>query len=811
MAAEQHDPPEDWEPQSDSTIPRSDPRAEEIFMAALACETGRRAQLLRERCAGDAALHANVQSLLDADAVAGGFLDPPVTPLCDAGPKDSHGDDLVGQHVGRYQIDGVIASGGMGTVYKATQDRPHRIVALKLIRQGLATRATRRRFEHEAEILGRLQHPNIAQVFDAGTFRRDGLSLPFLAMEYIPDAATIVDDADARRLSIQARVELIAIVCDAVHHAHQQGVIHRDLKPANIVVDAAGRPKVLDFGVARLTNSDVQAATLQTHTGQLVGTLPYMSPEQSAGASKDIDIRSDVYAIGVLACELLAGRLPYDLNDKSVFEALRVIREVEPVSMGTIRKALRGDLSTIVAKALEKDKHRRYTSASELAADLRRFLHDEAIVARPPSAVYQMRKFARRHRAVVFGGLVAIIALSVGLAMAVIQAVHASAARDEAEAVVVFLVETLGEANLNNAGPNVRVRELLDAASGRVGREFADQPLVEARLRGVIGVSYQSLGLYTKADVHLQQAFTIYRRELGKADRRTLDAMNELAPVAFWRKDFETAIPRAREALTLARREFGNEDSDTLNAMENLAALLVGAGETDDAEPLLFELLSTTRRLRGDEHSETLDRTNHVARLRRAQNRPAEAADLLRETLSTARRTLGDDHQKTLSYQLYLAEVLRESGESAEAEALYRRTLEFGTPLWGEAHLKTLRLTVGLATLLAEQGESAEAERRLARAVAQAERGMPADFWFTPILREHWAQLLMKAGRYEPAEAQLRLCLNALEDEMLRKRIPELHPRATQSLITLYDATNQPQKSEALRQSASLASDPGSP
>ena len=218
------------------------------------------------------------------------------------------GGDLVGSRVGRYLVDRVIASGGMGTVYEATQDRPHRKVALKMIRAGLATASTIRRFEHEAEILGRLRHPGIAQVYEAGTHERDGFATPFFAMEFVPDARGVIEYADGAGLDLKSRVELLATICDSVHHAHLQGVIHRDLKPGNILVDSDGQPKVLDFGVARLTDADIQVTTLQTSTGQLIGTLPYMSPEQCAGDPKDLDTRLDVYALGGRGVRVAVGQ-----------------------------------------------------------------------------------------------------------------------------------------------------------------------------------------------------------------------------------------------------------------------------------------------------------------------------------------------------------------------------------------------------------------------------------------------------------------------------------------------------------------------
>ena len=270
-----------------------------------------------------------------------------------------------------------LARAGSGTVYKAEQDHPRRLVALKVIKPGVVTDESLRRFDRETEVLGRLQHPGIAQIYEAGTADPSTGGQPYFAMEYVVDGRPITAYAAAIGLTTDAWLLLLAEVCDAVHHAHQRGVSHRDLKPANILVDPAGQPKVLDFGIARVTDSDIQA-TMGTDLGQLLGTLPYMSTEQVGGDPLELDTRSDVYALGVILFELLAGRLPYALG-RQLTEAARIITEEEPPLLGAIDRAWRGDVEAIAAKALEKDKAARYQSAAELAADIRRYLAHEPI------------------------------------------------------------------------------------------------------------------------------------------------------------------------------------------------------------------------------------------------------------------------------------------------------------------------------------------------------------------------------------------------------------------------------------------------
>jgi non-specific serine/threonine protein kinase/serine/threonine-protein kinase len=368
-------------------------------------------------------------------------------------------------NVGSYRILRLLGEGGMGVVYEAEQDYPRRTVALKIIKSGLTDPKLIRRFEHELLVLGRLQHPGIAQIYEAGTAETGFGPQPYFAMEFIL-GLPLLEYADAHQLSIRQRLNLIAKVCDAVYHAHQRGVIHRDLKPGNILVDESGQPKILDFGVARTTNSDAWM-THQTDLGQIVGTLAYMSPEQVLGDPLELDTRSDVYALGVVLYQVLAGRLPYKVSTR-LPEAVRAIREEEPTPLRTISGAYRGDIETIVGKALEKEKTRRYSSAAELAADIRRYLQDEPIMARPASTVYQLQKFARRNKALVLGIAAVFAVLIAGIIVSTREAARANREAATSRVISDFLQnDLLAEASAaNQAEPNNNPDPDLKSANG---------------------------------------------------------------------------------------------------------------------------------------------------------------------------------------------------------------------------------------------------------------------------------------------------------------------------------------------------------
>ena len=591
---------------------------QDLFARALDLSPEAREGLLKGAGATDPRLEAEVRSLLGAHEVAGGFLEKgQVTrALAEIPPAEtSYTDPLIGAVIGDYRILELLARGGMGAVYRAEQEHPRREVALKLIDRGIITPELLRRFEVEAQLLARLKHPGIAQIHVAGATGPEHGRRPFFAMELV-DGLPLTAFAEERKLSRRERLEVVIKICEAVQHAHQLGVIHRDLKPANILVTAEGRPKILDFGVARSTDRDLQVTTVAEGGASLIGTLPYMSPEQVRGNPDELDTRSDVHALGILAYELLCGRLPRDLEGKSPTEAIRLILDSEPRSLAAASaERFPPDLVTIVGKALESDRDRRYDSASGLAADLRRFLDGQPISARPPSAIYQLQKLVVRNRipALLLGGLVLL-----AIASAVITGIlaqRASGERDRAnvEAVTAnaaanFLESLFLEADPEEAiGETLTAREILDRGAGRIAGELQDQPAVQGRLLAMLGKVYDSLGHEERATELLEEAVAIGRERVAQRGEPTNESNLELALQYLARgrireKRFDEAVALGREAVALSETVYGVESANYATSLNHLAYHLSCVGAHDEAQEMNLRGLALREKLLGPDH-----------------------------------------------------------------------------------------------------------------------------------------------------------------------------------------------------------------
>ncbi len=711
--------------------------------------------------------------------------------------------------IGHYQIRRLLGEGGMGVVYEAEQDFPRRTVALKIIRSGYATREILRRFENEAQALGRLQHPGIAQIYEAGTAETPFGKQPYFAMELV-EGQPLRAYCEARRLNVRQRLELMAKICDAVQHAHQRGLIHRDLKPANILVDESGQPRILDFGVARLTDSDAQA-TRQTDIGQLVGTLAYMSPEQVQGDSAEIDTRSDVYALGLVLYELLAGKRPYVVG-RELTEAARTIREEEPTALSSVNRTYRGDLDTIVGKALEKDKARRYASAAEMAEDIRRHLSDEPITARPPSASYQLQKFARRNKALVTGLAAVFVVLVLGIVASTWEAVQArraeAKARQEsaiAQAVSDFLRnDLLSQASAYNQSKpdaNITVRTALDRAAERIQGRFENQPDVEAAIRETMGNTYADLAQYAESQNQFERALELERQVWGPENPKTLKTLNHLGRTLWHQGKYQEAEALLGGALEIERRVLGPEHPDTLYCMNNLANVYRAQGRDAQAEPLYRQTLEMRRRVLGPEHPDTLLSMGNLAATYAKEGKDAQAQALFVQTLEISRRVLGPEHTRTLDFLLDFASLYEQQGKYTLAEK-YDAEVLAGRQRAGasEDPLDVQAAAADLALDYVSEGKFKEGEA-LARQNLEFNEKKQPDNWQRFRAESLLGASLAGQKKYTEAEPLLVEGYQGMLKRKDRMDVPDQYhlELAHQWLVQLYQTWGKPDKAAEWR------------
>ncbi len=764
---------------------------------------------------------------------------------------------------GQYRIVRLIGEGGMGAVYEAEQARPKRTVALKVIRPGYATERMLRRFELEAEVLGRLLHPGIAQIYEAGVFanpereRRAAVAAdepgrsdsspatgtPFFAMELVK-GVPLTQYAAEKKLGTRERLELVAKICDAVQHAHQKGVIHRDLKPGNILVvesDEAtqrrsdegggarasgrvGQPKVLDFGVARATDSDIQQTTVQTDVGAIIGTVPYMSPEQVGGDPAELDTRSDVYALGVIAYELLVGRLPYSLERKMIHEAARIIREEEPTRLSSIDRTLRGDIETIVAKALEKEKARRYGAASALAADIRRYLSDEPIAARPASTWYQVAKFSKRNRALVGGVLTSFVLLVAGIAAtgaalareseqrrraekgeqdAAEQATQALKQASIAESTTRFLTDLLSAGNpFESRAPNITVREVAETAARKLEREPPGRTEVRAAAHHALAQTFYGLGNHVTALNESRKAYDAARTAWGSDSPEALLALSQQVILevtcgnhAEARRLAERAVPQyeslglleseecvmmtswlavalsetdqderavelARRAVATLEKSAGITDSTMLVARLNLAAVLRSAGAEVEARSVAEGVVRSFEDTVGANHPWTLFARVQFCDYIREAGRPAEAASSIADLIVRVDANLGSAHPVALFARSTLAHCLLDLHRWSEAEAVAGAVVEACS---GGAQSDPKQHAQAMNVLAAARlalGKYAEAEAIARQGLALTEEAFGPGYSVGHYLRNTLGGALMRSGRHAEAEPIFRQCLD---------------------------------------------------
>ncbi|MEK6642279.1 MAG: serine/threonine-protein kinase [Planctomycetota bacterium] len=624
------------------------------------------------------------------------------------------------RQMGAFDIVREVGRGGMGVVYEAQQKQPQRRVALKVLRGDYASSDERiRLFNREVRVLARLRHAGITSIFESGVSTEG----PFYAMEFV-EGLSLSDYAKQHDLSLRQRLDLYLKLCAAISYAHQHGVIHRDLKPGNVLVEEGGVPKVLDFGLARITDSDATGVSLAMDGGRIVGTLAYMSPEQTRGVTDEIDVRSDVYSLGVILFELLTGALPYDVSRTSVPMAVRSICESptrRPSSAAAARqgdaRSLQGDLDTIILKSLEKLPESRYQSVAAMAEDIERYLANQTIVARPPNAIYQFKKFAQRNRVLVGGIAGVIVALGLGIVATTWQAHRARLAERTALAeasisaeISRFLTTMFGSVNPVADGHDVRVVEILKRAATDIEKSFADQPRVAIALRDAIGRAYQSLTLYLEAEPQFQAGWELARNQYGDASRQALQFQYNLAEAMAHNGKTDPALKSLNSTLEAQKRQFGVDDADTLTTMHFLAVVKVEQGNLEAGELLLREALAGRTRSLGPQHERTLDSMANLGILLNRRGKNTEAAELLHRAHDTATRTFGPESTQAIVFASYVATLANTPEELAAIEPIYRDIVDRGSRVFGPEHSQTLAFLGSLAQLLELRCEFVEAE-----------------------------------------------------------------------------------------------------
>ncbi len=746
-------------------------------------------------------------------------------------PEDEHVADL---RIEGYEIVEKIAEAGQGLVWRALQQSTGRDVAIKVPRLGSVTSERARiRFEREIELAARLKHPNIARIYDSGVDRGQY----YYIMDFV-EGSNLDDYVRKHNLTHRQILELMQMICQAVQHAHQNGVIHRDLKPSNIIVADDGRPFIVDFGLAKAILEDEQGPNISVD-GETVGTPAYMSPEQAAGRVDEVDTRTDIYSLGVILYNLLTGESPHDLSG-SRQQVLRRIADGQIKRPRTVCRGMDKDLEALLLKVLDHDPNRRYSTASGLADDIKNFLDGLPLIAGLPSTTYRLKKFVRRNAALSSAIITAGLTLIIGLVTTTAMYIQANHARAEAQRISDFLQKSITSSlNLRGVeGKEINVRSILDTISEGLQVEFQDQPLFEASILKTLISAYGVLGSYELAESHAKRAIEIYRTQLGPENIASQYSRYQLGWIYMLQSRYSEAEPLLTKALASFQLVLDEEHPDRLYCMAFLGWVYIYQNRFSEAEELFKGALEVAQRTRGTEHSVAPFLMYFWGSAHRIQGRYREAENLYLRGLEIIRRThneLHDDtlflkaglgalysdmgrydeaeefsqaalkgrrkvwdetHQETLWVMAELGWLYHNQGRYKEAEELLCSTLETARQVLAEAHLLSMYAMHGLGTLYLSQNRYDKAELLLAEAFEIARLSLGEDNWFTLRIKNTLARLYTAQSHYEEAEKTFHQVLDGR-----KLKLGVNHPDTLESkndLAVLYKKQAQYDKAEPL-------------
>jgi serine/threonine-protein kinase len=743
----------------------------DIFSEAVELPLAERLAFVKQKSGGDKAIVKEVKMLLASDEEAEDFIENPAIAVSQLIDETS----LIGQKIGVYLIEKELGKGGMGAVYLAERadEQFQKQVAIKLIKRGFDTDEIIRRFRHERQILAAFDHPNITRLLDGGATEN---GLPYLVMDYV-DGLPLTSYCAEKQFSINERLNLFLQICSAVTYAHQNLIIHRDIKPSNILVTADGTPKLLDFGIAKLTASG-SPQTIE-RTGMQMLTPEYASPEQLLG--QPVTTSTDIYSLGIVLYELLTGQRPFKTQSNNPYELTRLITDSEPRKPSSVvthgerhgsRKSaagrqLRGDLDNIILMAMRKEPERRYSSVEQFAADINRYLKGLPIIAREDSVGYRASKFVQRNKAGVAAGVGIVASLVAGLIATKRQAKVARRQRDKAEKINEFLQKMLGSADPQVAGKDVKVIEVLGIAAQSIEDDFARQPEIAADLHTTIGTTYLNLGLVESAEEHLQKALDIRLEYFPRRTAEVAVSLNNFGKLLQTKGDLNAAEPLYLEALKTFR--FLKDDVNVAKVLDNLGYLLALMGKKRESLRAHTEELEIRRALYGENHPDVAKTLGSLANAFGAVGERDKTESLYRQALTILRKFYSEEHPDVIKGMSRLASavLLRDKNES---EKLYRKVLALSRKTLGENHPDVAWTLYDLAFLNAERGDYAESERLAREVLAMRGHGLTDEHPVTASAYLILGRSLLRQGRPEAAKPAIEECL-----ALRRKTLGENH------------------------------------